>query len=254
VRMLLYEWFNLEDCDFETLTRDVLNYIHQGKIGIQLYPGIFEMFSHFSQEALIKEDIPSLIDIFKEGLKKTYESMLASYDGTQSLAVSNLFVDEKHSEQYDEIKRITEQCTSKIEESWFRKKVQEIFELIPKDIEEFSRRLLEEKEHYWSKPILKYYSMEKLIEKLEQANNKTLVNFRSLLHRRYRDILGVQDFLSEDADNLRKLSELLSLYIIGKEQKLSIELLKKIGQTAQECSEILSKDAKSTTISMEEQR
>jgi hypothetical protein len=240
IRTILYEWFNLDDDEFTSLSKNVLNFIREGKIHINLYPGMFSLFSHFSQQALIKEDTGSLVELFKEGLSKAYESMLASYDGTQSLSVSNILVEGKPSEEYIEIKRLTEQYINGIEEKWFKKNVQDIFELLPKDIEGFSGRLLREKEHYWSKPVFKYYSMENLFEKLKQGNNRTRVNFRNLLYRRYRDIRGIQEVLSEDADSLRKLSELIKSYTREREQNLSTLLLKKIGDAAQECCEILS--------------
>jgi len=252
IRTLFYEWFNLEDGDLESLTRNVLDYVRKGKISINLYPTIFSFFSHFSKQRLVKEDVVSLAEIFKQGLNKAYE--LTSYDGMKSLSIQEPLADSELPGEYAEIKKMAEQYISQLEEDWLRKKVDGIFELIPEHMEEFSRRLLEEKEHYWSKPVFKYYSMDKLFEKLKQANNKARVNFRSLLHHRYRGILSMQEVISGDAENLRGLSELIKSYSAGGERKLSIVLLEKIGKTAQECSEVLSKYKKSTCISTEEQK
>jgi hypothetical protein len=241
IRTVLYEWFILDDDEFTSISRTVLNYIREGKIHINLYPGMFSLFSHFSQQALIKEDICSLVELFKGGLSKAYESMSTSYDGTQPLSVSDILVEGKLSEEYVEIKKLTEQYINGIEEKWLEKKAEDIFELLPKDIEGFSEHLLREREHYWSKPVFKYYPMENLFEKLKQGNNKTRANFRNLLYRRYRDIRGVQEVLSEDADSLRKLSELIKSYTREREQNLSTILLRKIADAAQECYEILTK-------------
>jgi hypothetical protein len=252
IRMLFYEWFELSDSEFEALIENVLNYVREGKIGINLYPTVFSSISYFSQQRLIKEENVSLVEFFRQGLKKAYELMSTSYDGTKSLTVSGHLSESEPSKEYEEIKKVAEQYISEIEEDWFRKKVENMFELLPNKIEEFSTCLLDEKEHCWSKPIFKYYSMEKLSEKLKQANNKTRVIFRRLLDRRYKGIQNIQELIYEDADNLRKLSELLKSYSTEKEQKLGIVLLKKIGETAGECSEILLKStAKSNTNSAE---
>ena len=252
IRTLFYEWFGLSDSEFEALIKNVLNYVCEGEIDINLYPTIFSSISYFSQQRLIKEEIVNLVEFFKQGLKKAYELMSTSYDGTKSLTVSGHLSESEPPKEYEEIKKVTDQYIREIEENWFRKKVENIFELLPDKIDEFSTCLLDEKEHCWSKPIFKYYSMEKLSEKLKQANNKTRVIFRRLLDRRYKGIQNIQELIYEDADNLRKLSELLKSYSTEKEQKLGIVLLKKIGETAQEYSEILSKHAaKPTTISTE---
>jgi hypothetical protein len=247
IRTLFYEWFELSDSEFEALIENVLNYVREGKIGINLYPTIFSSISYFSQQRLIREENVNLVEFFKQGLKKAYELMSTSYDGTKSLTVLGHLSESEPSKEYEEIKKVTEQYIGEIEGDWFRKKVENIFELLPEKIEEFSTCLLDEKEHCWSKPIFKYYSMEKLSEKLKQANNKTRVIFRRLLDRRYKGIQNIQELIYEDADNLRKLSELLKSYSTEKEQKLGIVLLKKIGETAQEYSEILSKYAAKPT-------
>lgn len=252
IRTLFYDWFNLSDIEFEALIEKVLDYVREGKIDINLYPTIFSSISYLSEQRLIKEENVNLAEIFRQGLKKAYELMSTSYDGTKSLTLSGHLNESKPSKEYEEIKKVTEQYISKIDEDWFGKKVENIFELLPDKIGEFSKRLLDVKEHCWNKPIIKYYSMEKLSEKLKQANNKTKVIFRSLLDSRYKRTQDIQKYIYEDADNLRRLSELLTNYATDKERKLSTTLLEKIGETAQEYSEILSKyAAKPTTISTE---
>jgi hypothetical protein len=251
VRTLFYEWFELNDDKFNVLVKDVLNYIREGKISISVYPAIFWSLSNFSKEGLIEEDLNTLVEFFKQGVKKAFDLTLASWDGTTSLSVSEPLSGGERTEEYKEIEKITEGYINEIKERSFRQIVEGIFDLLPNKAQVFSARLLSVREHYWSKPVFKYYSMEKLCTKLSQSDNKTLVKFRGVLHKRYMGIKGIEEQLFEDAENLGKLSELLAGNIADKKRKLSASLLEKISETAKECSEFLSKySAKRTNIAV----
>ncbi|MDP2276839.1 MAG: P-loop NTPase fold protein [Nitrospirota bacterium] len=250
LRTIYSEWFELSDNDFKEITSKLLNHIEKGEINIYSYPRLFSYYSYFSKEGLIPEKMSLLVDKFKHGISIAYESM--DYTDIKSHAIHERFGDSEDSPEYKEITAITEGYVNKLKEAYFKDKVAAIFELLPTDIDKFIEHLVrDDADSLWHTPIFKYYSSDKLLERLIKLGNKGLVDFRRFLTHRYKRIAGIEENLSEDHDNLMKLKQALESYCKDKESKLSIRLLNKIVETLAECLEVLSSShGKTLTINV----
>ena len=94
----------------------------------------------------------------------------------------------------------------------------EFFEMVPDKIERLSEVFAEK---HLDVPIMKYYNMNTLFERIMLLNNEDVVLFKDLIVARYNK---VEDLSNEDR-NLRLLKQTMEEYIRGKVPTIKIVLI-----------------------------
>lgn len=215
----LGDYWVLSDEEFLEATKRVLAQVKNGEFQLMAYPRIFQKFEKFSKEGLIKENIDEIMQIFKEGIHKSYKC--SEYDDFMSM---QLPVQESVTEEYKEIKMLVNKLNNKLKDRMYLLEANRLQSLLQDDVDTFQSETLKLQDKNLV-PLFKYFDPNILFERVIELDNKSIITFRDTILKIY-NFSNIDEFFKEDYENLLSLKIKLEKYIKQNQMSLRIHLLK----------------------------
>lgn len=214
-RLLTEDYWKIEDSDFNTVVTETLEDVKAGKLQLAEYLKLYVIFNFFIQKGLL--------DIDQEYLKLTFVNGM-NVAAANSKYCKNIdgYLDGLNIEESDEnIQYIFEHFNNlnlQTKEKEYIDISKELFEMIPDKMEKLSEVFAEK---YLDIPIMKYYNMNTLFERMLLLENEDLVLLKDLFVARYSK---VSDIENEDR-NIRLLKQTMEEYMRGKVPTIKLVLI-----------------------------
>ena len=214
-RLLTEDYWKIEDNEFSQVITETLEDVKAGKLQLIEYLKLYVILNFFVQKGLLDIDMEFLKLTFVNGMNMAaanskYCDNVESYlDGVEI---------EKDDENIEYIYEHFNNLNLQTKEKEYINISKEYFEMIPDKIERLSEVFAEK---HIDVPIMKYYNMNTLFERIMMLNNEDVVLLKDLIVARYEK---VQDIENEER-NLRLLKQTMEEYIRGKVPTIKIVLI-----------------------------
>ena len=214
-RLLTEDYWKIEDSDFNTVITETLEDIKAGKLQLAEYLKLYVIFNFFIQKGLL--------DIDQEYLKLTFINGM-NVAAANSKYCKNIdgYLDGLNIEESDDnIQYIFEHFNNlnlQTKEKEYIDISKELFEMIPDKMERLSEVFAEK---HIDIPIMKYYNMNTLFERMLLLENEDLVLLKDLFIARYEK---VPDIENEDR-NIRLLKQTMEEHMRGKVPTIKLVLI-----------------------------
>ena len=214
-RLLTEDYWKIEDTEFNQVVSETLEDVKAGRLQLIEYLKLYVIFNFFIQKGLMDIDMEFLKLTFINGMNMAaasskYCSNVESYLDGLDIELD----DENVGYIYDHFNNLNLQTKEKeyIDVS------KEFFEMIPDKMERLAEVFADK---HLDVPIMKYYNMNTLFERILLLNNEDVVLLKDLIVARYEKI---QDLENEDR-NIRLLKQTMEEYIRGKIPTIKVVLL-----------------------------
>ena len=214
-RLLTEDYWKIEDSDFNTVVTETLEDVKAGKLQLAEYLKLYVIFNFFISKGLL--------DIDQEYLKLTFINGM-NVAAANSKYCKNIdgYLDGLNIEDSDEnIQYIFEHFTNlnlQTKEKEYIDVSKELFEMIPDKVDRLSEVFAEK---YLDIPIMKYYNMNTLFERMLLLENEDLVLLKDLFVARYQKATDIEN---EDR-NIRLLKQTMEEYMRGKVPTIKLVLI-----------------------------
>lgn len=212
--MFNYKFRELEDSDFSTLVKKVLNFTKLGSYTIYEYITIADFLRYFSNNKLIDLSIEQVDNLALDGLeiaKKRKE-----FDDRKMENLTMFFKpDTENIKLWNEVKKI--HLDIKKENDTIQSN--RLIELIANEDE---LELVEIFEKYkFSKELFLYINIDLLFKSVIGTSNKHMFNFSQLIENRYK-LSNIGEFLYEDLMILKNLKDKIEQYLFDFDSELKL--------------------------------
>lgn len=214
-RLLTEDYWKIEDSDFNTVVTETLEDIKAGKLQLAEYLKLYVIFNFFIQKGLL--------DIDQEYLKLTFINGM-NVAAANSKYCKNIdgYLDGLNIEEADEnIQYIFEHFSNlnlQTKEKEYIDISKELFEMIPDRMEKLSEVFAEK---HLDIPIMKYYNMNTLFERMLLLENEDLVLLKELFVARYSKVSDIEN----EERNIRLLKQTMEEYMRGKVPTIKLVLI-----------------------------
>ena len=214
-RLLTEDYWKIEDNEFSQVVTETLEDVKAGKLQLVEYLKLYVILNFFVQKGLLDIDMEFLKLTFVNGMNMAAAS--SKYCDNVENYLSGIEIekdDDNIAYIYDHFNNLNLQT----KEKEYINISKEFFEMIPDKIERLSEVFAEK---HLDVPIMKYYNMNTLFERIMLLNNEDVVLFKDLVEARYAKVADVEN---EDR-NIRLLKQTMEEYIRGKIPTIKIVLL-----------------------------
>lgn len=214
-RLLTEDYWKIEDSDFNTVITETLEDVKSGKLQLAEYLKLYVIFNFFIQKGLL--------DIDQEYLKLTFVNGM-NVAAASSKYCKNIdgYLDGLSIEDSDDnIQYIFEHFNNlnlQTKEKEYIDVSKELFEMVPDKMDKLSEVFAEK---YLDVPIMKYYNMNTLFERMLLLENEDLVLLKDLFVARYEKITDIEN---EDR-NIRLLKQTMEEHMRGKVPTIKLVLI-----------------------------
>lgn len=213
-KLFNYKFRELEDSDFSTLVKKVLNFTKLGSYTIYEYITIADFLRYFSNNKLIDLSIEQVDNLALDGLeiaKKRKE-----FDDRKMENLTMFFKpDTENIKLWNEVKKI--HLDIKKENDTIQSN--RLIELIANEDE---LELVEIFEKYkFSKELFLYINIDLLFKSVIRTSNKQMFNFSQLIENRYK-LSNIGEFLYEDLMILKNLKDKIEQYLFDFDSELKL--------------------------------
>jgi len=233
-KILVEEYWKLQDDKFSSTIEETLEEIKSGEIELIDIVKLFEYFVYFSKSKLIIQDIQTLKTVFLNGMNLS--SLHSSYCKNVEEELGKVVIrDDKNLGSNVEMNEILDrfnELNEQLLEKEYKELADEIFKCIPLKMEEFYERFDQECSNI---PVLKYYDPFQVFQRISCASNEDIVLIKEKLIKRIKENINVAN---EEKDNLNKLKRLLDESIEGKDTTIKVVLLKEFSKELGEALKI----------------
>jgi hypothetical protein len=214
-RLLLEDYWKIEDDEFSQVITETLEDVKAGKLQLIEYLKLYVILNFFVQKGLLDIDMEFLKLTFVNGMNMAaanskYCDNVESYLGGVEI--------EKDDDNIAYIYEHFNNLNLQTKEKEYINISKEYFEMIPDKIERLSEVFAEKN---LDVPVLKYYNMNTLFERIILLNNEDIVLLKDLFIARYTKVYDVEN----EERNLRLLKQTMEEYIRGKVPTIKIVLL-----------------------------
>lgn len=226
-KILNGDYWKLSDFDFDTLYRQVIEELREGKVEFKEHIRLFCIYKYLIESGLVDISMTQFKELYKIGLQLAASNVEKMEKQDTDLEIINITDDKEviwAKEQYRKIKE-------KAIEDRAIEKASELFRNIPNNIQEFYRGIIGE---YKDLPVFSKYDMEDLYNKLKLTSNYDLYNIVNMFQVRYKD---KKELFKSDFKNLKKLCEIIIRTSNSKEKTIKQVLLESISKTIIEIAE-----------------
>ncbi|MCX8074523.1 MAG: KAP family NTPase [Clostridia bacterium] len=199
LKILNGDYLKLSDFDFDTLSKQVLEEIRQGKIEFKEHVKIFCIYKYLIKSGLVDINMTELKSAYQLGLQ-----VAASQCPNIDLIENDIDFD-YDKEDKDTLWAVNQYVKTKeraIEEKAIEK-ASELFKNLPNNIQEFYKGIVGD---YQNLPVFSKYDMEDLYNKFELTPNYDLYNIVNMFHVRYEN---KKELFKADSKNLKKLCDII---------------------------------------------
>ncbi len=221
-RLLTEEYWKISDEQFETIIREVLQQVLEGKLKLIDIVKLFAYFSYFSRKGLIGYDLKTLKNLFFNGMNVS--SLTSQYCPNVNEELGKIAIGDV-TEDMDEILNHFNILNEQLLDKMFTEKAEEIFKCIPMKMEIFYDKFYNE---CMKIPIFKYYDPYQLFQRISCASNEDIVLIKEkLIDRANRYSKEIE----LEMDNIKELKKVIENYLKGKEQSIKIVMLKDLADS-----------------------
>ena len=214
-RLLTEDYWKIDDSEFNKVVTETLEDVKAGKLQLAEYFKLYVIFDFFIQKGLLDIDLEYLKLTFINGMNIAAATSGYCKDIDAYMAGTNLVDTDEN------IKYILEHFNNlnlQTKEKEYINVAKELFEMIPDRVDKLPDKFVEE---HLDIPIMKYYNMNTLFERILMLDNEDIVLVKDLVAARYQN---VKDISQEDR-NIRLLKQAMEEYIRGKVPTIKIILI-----------------------------
>ena len=200
--MLTSDYFKLSDTDFDILWRQVLDEVKEGKVIFKDHIKLYAVYKYLINMGLVNVDLQDLKQRFILGMQISSLNISKNDLELDTVEDTNLDYDsnqkdiEEMKQEYIRIKELAIQDMA-------TKKAEELFKLLPSNIQEFYKLMIEE---YSNLPVFLRYDMDDLYTKLDLLPNYDLYNMTNMFQERYKDN---KELFETEFKSLKRLSDII---------------------------------------------
>ena len=203
LKLLNGEYYKVSDFDFEILWKQSIEEVKNGLVNFKDYLKLFAIYKYFININLIDVNVSELKQAFILGMQIAANNNVKQiYENDESKLDEAEWKNNKD-EDVEEIKEKYIKTRHMVIEEEASRRAVEVFKLLPDDISEFYRKMMND---YKDLPVFSRYDVDSLYERLELTPNYDLHNIINLLNVRYTD---KPELLSADIKNLNRLVEVI---------------------------------------------
>ncbi len=214
-RLLTEDYWKIEDNEFNQVVSETLEDVKTGKLQLAEYFKLYVIFNFFIQKGLVDIDSEYLKLTFINGMNIAAATSKYCKDIEAYMIGTNLV------EPDDNINYILEHFNNlnlQTKEKEYIEVAKQLFEMIPDKVEKMSDVFVEQ---HLDIPIMKYYNMNTLFERILLLSNEDIVLVKDLISARYQN---VKDLTNEER-NIRLLKQAMEEYIRGKVPTIKVILI-----------------------------
>ncbi len=224
-KLLSGEYWKLSDFDFDLLWKQSLEEVKEGKVEFREHLKLFIIFKYLMSIDLISYPIQELKQNFILGMQLSASQNLELIEKGFGESNEDIGIDyDIEDKDIQDIKNQYIDIKDKAMQELSYKKANELFKLLPNDIAEFYKQIVND---YKNLPVFSKYDMDNLYEKLTLTPNYDVYNIINMLQVRYKDN---KKLLNLDGKNLKKLSEIIKKNKPPKEKTIKYALLDNLAQ------------------------
>ena len=214
-RLLTEDYWKIEDSEFNQVVSETLEDVKTGKLQLAEYFKLYVIFNFFIQKGLVDIDLEYLKLTFINGMNIAAATSKYCKDIEAYMIGTNLV------EPDDNINYILEHFNNlnlQTKEKEYIEVAKQLFEMIPDRVEKMSDVFVEQ---HLDIPIMKYYNMNTLFERILLLSNEDIVLVKDLITARYQNVKDI----SNEERNIRLLKQAMEEYIRGKVPTIKVILV-----------------------------
>lgn len=214
-RLLTEDYWKIADSEFNKVITETLEDVKAGKLQLAEYFKLYVIFNFFIQKNLIDIDSEYLKLTFVNGMNLAAATSKYCKDIDAYMSGTNLIdTDDNITYMLEHFNNLNLQTKEKeyIEIS------KEMFEMIPDKMDKLSDIFAEE---HIDVPIMKYYNMNTLFERILLLENEDVVLLKDLITARYEKVKDIEN----EERNIRLLKQTMEEYIRGKVPTIKVILM-----------------------------
>ncbi len=214
-RLLTEDYWKIEDQEFNQVITETLDDVKAGKLQLIEYLKLYVIFNFFIQKGLMDIDMEFLKITFVNGMNMAAAN--STYCANASSYLDGLDMD-TDDENVGYIYEHFNNLNLQTKEKEYINVSKEFFEMVPDKIERLAEVFAEK---HLDVPIMKYYNMNTLFERIILLNNEDVVLFKDLIAARYEKVTDIEN----EERNIRLLKQTMEDYIRGKIPTIKVVLL-----------------------------
>lgn len=214
-RLLTEDYWKIADSEFNKVITETLEDVKAGKLQLAEYFKLYVIFNFFIQKNLIDIDSEYLKLTFVNGMNLAAATSKYCKDIDAYMSGTNLI------EMDDNITYMLEHFNNlnlQTKEKEYIEISKEMFEMIPDKMDKLSDIFAEE---HLDVPIMKYYNMNTLFERILLLENEDVVLLKDLITARYEKVKDIEN----EERNIRLLKQTMEEYIRGKVPTIKVILM-----------------------------
>ena len=216
-RLLTEEYWKISEEQFPKVIEEVLEDVKNGKLKAIEIVKLYAYFSYFIENGLINYDIETIKNLFFNGMNLA--AINSEYCDNVEEELAKIGMDEVRNGMED-ILNYFYNINTQLKEKMYINKAEEIFKCIPMKMESFYEKFAEECMDF---PILKYYDVFQLFQRISCASNEDIVTIKELLQNRAAQNKKV---LLPELGKLKQLKQIIDDYVANKANTIKIVMLK----------------------------
>ena len=209
-------YWKISDDEFSKIIKEVLEQVKKGELELIDIVKIYAYFSYFSRRGLIDYDIKTLKAVFFNGMNLA--SLNSEYCNNVDEELSKIAI-EQVAEDMDDIMKHFNNLNNQLLEKMYKEKAEAIFKCIPMKMENFYEKFDRE---CMNVPILKYYDMYQLFQRISCASNEDIVLIKEKLINRADKYTKE---IEPEMPNIKLLKQIIDEYLKDKDQSIKIVML-----------------------------
>ena len=216
-RLLTEEYWKISEEQFPKVIEDVLKDVKEGSLKVIDIVKLYAYFSHFIEKGLINYDLETVKSIFFNGMNLA--SLNSEYCDNVEEELAKIGIDEV-APGMEDILQYFYNINSQLKEKMYQNKAEEIFKCIPMKMESFYEKFATECMDF---PILKYYDVFQLFQRISCASNEDIVTIKELLQNR---VIQNREALLPELKKLKQLKQVIDDYVANKPNTIKLVMLK----------------------------
>ena len=221
-RLLTEEYWKISDDQFDSVIKEIIEDVKEGKIRLIDIVKLFAYFSYFSRKGLIQYDLKTLKGVFFNGMN--IASLSSKYCDNVEEELGKIAIEEVAEDMEDILKHFN-MLNDQLLDKMYKEKAEEIMKCIPMKMEQFYEKFDKE---CMEIPIFKYYDPFQLFQRISCASNEDIVLIKEkLMDRADRNTKKIEP----EMKNIKQLKQIIDDYLKGKEPTIKIVMLKEFSKS-----------------------
>ena len=216
-RLLTEEYWKISEEQFPKVIEEVLEDVKNGNLKAIEIVKLYAYFSYFIDKGLINYDIDTIKNLFFNGMNLA--ALNSEYCDNVEEELAKIGIDEV-TQGMEDILKYFYNINTQLKEKMYTTKAENIFKCIPMKMETFYEQFATECMDF---PILKYYDVFQLFQRISCASNEDIVTIKELLQNR---VAQNREKLLPEVKKLKQLKQIIDDYVANKANTIKIVMLK----------------------------